>query len=140
MNETHQDTTPSTALAEDLKGWNWGAFLLNWIWGIGNQTWIALLTLIPVFGLIWMFVLGAKGNQWAWEKGRWHSLEQFKQAQRKWAIAGFTLWGIMIASFLSIFVFVFSMMHHSWVAQTSFSSIQQDTQLQQRLGTPITRS
>lgn len=28
----------------ELDRWNWGAFLLNWIWGIGNNTFIALLT------------------------------------------------------------------------------------------------
>lgn len=27
----------------EIDRWNWGAFLLNWIWGIGNHTFIALL-------------------------------------------------------------------------------------------------
>jgi hypothetical protein len=27
----------------EIDRWNWGAFLLNWIWGIGNDTYIALL-------------------------------------------------------------------------------------------------
>src|SRR6516162_11951094 len=35
------------AIPAEIKRWNWGAFLLNWIWGIGNQTYIALLALIP---------------------------------------------------------------------------------------------
>jgi hypothetical protein len=43
---------PKTIPAE-INRWNWGAFLLNWIWGIGNQTYIALLALIPGFGFIW---------------------------------------------------------------------------------------
>jgi hypothetical protein len=31
----------------EIRRWNWGAFLLNWIWGIGNHTYIELLTMIP---------------------------------------------------------------------------------------------
>ena len=27
----------------EIDRWNWGAFLLNWIWGVGNNTFIALL-------------------------------------------------------------------------------------------------
>jgi hypothetical protein len=107
--------------------------LLNWIWGIGNRTWIALLMFIPLFGFIWMFVLGAKGNKWAWEKGRWDSIEQFKKAQRKWAIAGFIFWGAMIASVY----FLFSAMEDSWAAKNSLLSAQQNIQVQQRIGTPI---
>ena len=30
-----------------VAGWSWGAFLLNWIWAIGNRTWIGLLALVP---------------------------------------------------------------------------------------------
>ena len=45
------------------------------IWGIGNNTYIALLALIPSFGFIWMLVLGAKGSAWAWHNGRWTASE-----------------------------------------------------------------
>jgi hypothetical protein len=84
----------STAAPAEVKRWNWGAFLLTWIWGIGNQVWIALLALIPVVGLVMMFVLGAKGNEWAWEKRRWDSVESFHSTQRKWAIAGLIVLGV----------------------------------------------
>jgi hypothetical protein len=43
-----------------------------------------------------MFVLGAKGNEWAWEKRRWDSVESFHSTQRKWAIAGLILYGVVI--------------------------------------------
>ena len=62
----------------EIKRWNWGAFLLNWIWGIGNQTYIALLALVPGFGFIWMLVLGAKGSAWAWRNGRWGQRRAFQ--------------------------------------------------------------
>ena len=25
---------------EGIKGWSWGAFFLNWIWAIGNKSYI----------------------------------------------------------------------------------------------------
>jgi len=78
-------------LPAELKGWNWGAFWLGWIWGIRNRTWIAFLEFIPYFGLVWTFILGAKGNKWAWQNQKWDSIEQYKASQRRWA-----MWGLII--------------------------------------------
>lgn len=78
----------------EVRGWNWGAFMLTWIWGICNGTLISLLSLIPGIHLIMMFVLGAKGNEWAWRNKNWQSVEQFQRSQRKWAVWGLTLWGL----------------------------------------------
>ena len=50
----------------ELDRWNWGAFFLNWIWGIGNSTYIALLMFVPLVNIVMIFVLGAKGSRWAW--------------------------------------------------------------------------
>lgn len=72
----------------EVQGLNWGAFLLNWIWGLGNRTYLALLTFIPFVGWIMVFVLLFKGNEWAWQNKQWDSVEAFKATQRKWAIAG----------------------------------------------------
>ncbi len=72
----------------ELGKWNWGAFLLSWIWGIGNRVWISLLALIPVVGLVMMFGLGFKDNRWAWERKQWRDIAHFHSTQRKWAIAG----------------------------------------------------
>ena len=58
MSDTPVGFDPKTIPAE-IDRWNWGAFLLNWIWGIGNNTYIALLTFVPFFGFIWMFVHAA---------------------------------------------------------------------------------
>jgi hypothetical protein len=90
----------ATAAPADVKRWNWGAFLLTWIWGIGNQVWIALLALVPIVGFVMMFVLGVKGNEWAWKKRRWDSVESFHRTQRKWAIAGLILWGVGIVLYI----------------------------------------
>ncbi len=55
------------------KKFNWGAFLLTWIWGIFNKSLIPLFLLpilfIPKVGaLIYFFFaiwFGKKGNEWA---------------------------------------------------------------------------
>ena len=85
----------------EIKKWNWGAFLLNGFWGIGNETYIALLSFVPNVGLIMAFVLGFKGNEWAWQNKRWESIEHFQRVQRKWA-----QWavGILIGSFTFLFL------------------------------------
>lgn len=88
---SYENTSGQRQLAQvpaEIKRWNWGAFFLHWIWGIGNDTYIALLALIPFFGFVWSFVLGAKGSEWAWRNKRWDSIEHFKHVQRIWAIVG----------------------------------------------------
>jgi hypothetical protein len=86
----------------EIHGWNWGAFFLNWIWGIGNKTYIALLSLVPLVNFVMMFILGARGNEWAWQNRRWDSIEQFQKVQGKWTAWGFgvflTIFGITLAS------------------------------------------
>ncbi|WP_421725566.1 cytochrome c oxidase assembly factor Coa1 family protein [Bauldia sp.] len=71
-----------------LDRWNWGAFLLNWIWGIGNSTYIALLMFIPGVNLVMVFVLGARGSRWAWRNRIWADEDHFRRTQRNWARAG----------------------------------------------------
>jgi hypothetical protein len=91
----------------EIKGWSWGGFLLTWIWGIGNSVWISLLSLlgfIPTIGwiisLIMRIVLGARGNEWAWQNKKWDSIEHFKTTQHKWMI-----WGIIsIAAYVVLLV------------------------------------
>jgi len=80
----------------ELDRWNWGAFFLNWIWGIGNSTFIALLALIPVINIIMIIVLGARGSRWAWQNRAWRDAEQFRKTQRNWAIAGLIIWVVGI--------------------------------------------
>lgn len=75
----------------EVQGLNWGAFLLNWIWGIGNSTWIALLAFVPFIGIVVPFYLLFKGNELAWKNKQWESVEAFKATQRKWAIAGLVI-------------------------------------------------
>lgn len=70
----------------EVKRWNWGAFLLSWIWGLGNRVYVALWALL--LGPIMAVILGIKGNEWAWRKKRWQSVEAFRRTQRRWALGG----------------------------------------------------
>jgi hypothetical protein len=88
---------PLGQIPPEIRGWNWGAFFLNWIWGIGNSVWIALLALIPWVGFVMAFVLGAKGSEWAWAAKKWDSVEHFKRTQRTWAIAGLIIFLLGVA-------------------------------------------
>lgn len=91
---------------DGVKGWSWGAFLLNWIWAVSNKTWIGLLCLIPYIGFIFSFYLGFKGRELAWRNKRWDSLEHFNRVQRKWSIWGavliFGVAGLGIAAAIAI--------------------------------------
>ena len=51
-------------LPEGIKGFSWGAFLLSWIWAIGNSTWIGLLALVPYVGLLCRFIWVLKAEKW----------------------------------------------------------------------------
>jgi len=82
---------------ESVKGWSWGAFLLNWIWAIGNRTWIGLLVFIPYIGFIMAIVLGFKGREWAWKNNHWDNVEHFNEVQRRWSF-----WGVAIFVTVSI--------------------------------------
>ncbi len=99
------------------KQFNWGVFLLNWIWGLGNNTYItfvifavSLLSFIPLIG--WLAPLGCsiwfglKGNEWAWQNKKWDSIEHFENVQKTWAKAGVVLLivGAVLGFILGIFI------------------------------------
>ena len=71
-----------------VKGWSWGAFLLNWIWAIFNRTWVGLFCLVPYIGFIPAVYLGVFGRELAWKNKRWESIEHFNRVQRRWSIWG----------------------------------------------------
>jgi hypothetical protein len=118
--------------------WNWGAFLLNWIWGIGNNTYVALLTLVPPLFLIMPFVLGAKGNRWAWRNGRWDNVAHFRRVQRNWAIAGVAAWIGGITLFGGIAGGVLAILKHSEAYKLGVAQLATNPIAANLLGTPIT--
>lgn len=92
----------TVVVPDEIKGWNWGAFLLTFIWGAGNKVWSSALVGVPGIGAVVPFVIGVKGSEWAWQNKEWKSVEHFKQVQRKWAIWGFATSLITILVFAAI--------------------------------------
>ncbi|HTJ01769.1 MAG TPA: cytochrome c oxidase assembly factor Coa1 family protein [Methylovirgula sp.] len=126
-----------SVLPREYDRWNWGAFLLNWIWGIGNGTYIALLTFIPVFGLIMPFVLGANGNRWAWRNRRWDSLDHFRRVQRAWGFWGAGILIAVIVLYGGLFVGLVSMLTHSDAYRLGVAKLEANSQAIDALGAPI---
>ena len=91
----------------NLDSFNFGAFYFNWIWGLANGVYWALLCLIPYIGLIVAIVLGVKANRTAWEKynGTAKEFEDTQAAWTKWAwillACGFVI-GVILGIALSV--------------------------------------
>lgn len=119
----------------EIRRWNWGAFLLHWIWGIGNNTYIALLMFVPLVNLVMPFVLGAKGSEWAWRNRAWRDVEHFKKTQRKWACAGLILIFVLVPTYIGISM---TAMKQNEAYRLSISEIQGHEEVKTELGEPIT--
>lgn len=100
-----------------IKKWNWGAFMFNIFWGLGNKTYLPLLCFIPYFNLIWMFVCGIKGNEWAWKSNNYgpEDVEKFLAIQNSWNRGGIAKFFFGLAGFALalIFVILFSLLAFS---------------------------
>jgi len=138
MTDIPQTAAAPQSIPPEIDRWNWGAFLLSWIWGIVNGTPIALLTLVPLVGFVMVFVLGAKGSGWAWRNKRWDSVEHFKRVQRRWAIAGLIVWIGGAALFIAAFTGTFAVLKHSEAYQMGVAQLQSSPLATNALGTPIT--
>lgn len=121
----------------ELDRWNWGAFLLNWIWGIGNGTFIALLMFVPIANVIMPFVLGFKGSRWAWRNRRWRSAEHFRRVQRLWAIWGVVVWIGSIAVVAGIFFSVMAGLKTSEPYVMAVERLRANSDAMSLLGEPI---
>lgn len=129
---------PRAIVPPEVDRWNWGAFLLTWIWGIGNSTFIAFLMFIPFANLVMWFVLGAKGSAWAWQNRRWNSIEDFKRTQRKWALWGAIVPVLFILLFGGTVWTVATTMKNSGAYQLAVREVQLSSEVTQVLGSPIT--
>ena len=101
----------SPYLPKELHKFNWGAFLLNWIWGIMHDKYITLLffpaNIIPVIGpFILCIWFGIKGNEWAWNAKTWNSIEEFNKNQRFWVKLWIILFVLGTIILLKIWIFL----------------------------------
>ena len=122
----------------ELDRWSWGAFLLHWIWGIGNGVFIALLVFVPILGIVIMpFVLGARGNAWAWRSRRWTSVEHFRRVQRLWTIWGVVVWLGLVALIAAIVAIAFFSLKGSDAYRLGVDRLRASPQAVELLGEPI---
>lgn len=121
----------------EIQHWNWGAFFLNWIWGIGNNTLIALLMFVPVVNIGMVFVLGAKGSTWAWRNKRWDSVEQFRTVQRSWAKWGLIVWLGMLAFCVAMVVGLSALFKNSEAFLMSMARLSAHQEVVQAIGQPM---
>lgn len=129
---------PSPApVPPEVDRWNWGAFLLSWIWGLGNNTFIALLALVPFVNFVMIFVLGAKGSAWAWRNKSWESVEHFKRVQRKWAIAGVIAWLALIGLVAALYFAIAAAFKSSDVYIQAVAKLNANAEATRVLGVPI---
>lgn len=106
-----------------IKGWNWGAFFFNSLWGLFNGVYwpivVNIIVAIPMLcfvnevfiamgqfvNLIVCIILGIKGNELSWNSNKkWKSVEEFKRVQKKWSKA--VLWWLIIAVLLIIVLYL----------------------------------
>lgn len=127
----------AAAVPAEVDRWNWGAFLLSWIWGIGNNTFIAFLALVPIVGIVMPFVLGAKGSAWAWRKKRWESIELFRATQRQWARWGLATLVLFVILFIGLFVAIFASLKGADAYKLTVQALNSDRDAVQILGEPI---
>ncbi len=102
LSDNNSGRGKTSHIPDELRGLNWGAFFLTFIWGISMRVPQAWLSLIPFVGELMRIVLLIKGNEWAWQRRRWYSADHFRKTQSWWTKFGIIL---NIAMFLiSIFV------------------------------------
>lgn len=121
----------------EIHGWNWGAFLLSWIWGIGNNTYRAFWFFFPFVNFFMIIALGLKGNEWAWKHRKWESVEHFKKVQRKWAKAGLIYVLVIFIFFLMMVFGMGGLFKDSEPYKMSFSQVFSSQEVQHYIGSPI---
>ncbi len=121
----------------EIDRWNWGAFLLNWIWGLGNDTYVALLMFVPGVNVVMPFWLGAKGSAWAWRNRPWRDIEHFRGVQRRWAIWGAVVWLATIGLVAAITVPLMLLFQHSQPYLMAVEQLKRHPEAVGALGTPI---
>lgn len=89
---------------------NFGAFLLGFIFALVTGAYKCLITLIPFLNIVFMFISGFKGEQWAWESGKYSTEDDFREVMNKWNKIGkisFIILCVLVGLYL---LFVFGLM------------------------------
>jgi hypothetical protein len=125
-------------LSAEFNRWNWGAFGLSWIWGIANRTPAAWFVFVPFVGWFGMpFLLGLKGNEWAWRNGNWQDIETFRRAQRLWARRALFAWTGAAVAVVLISTLTTSILARSEPFRLAQIELAADPKLIEHVGHPI---
>lgn len=108
-----------------VKKWNWGAFMFNLWWGIGNKVYLSLLCLIPIVNIVMMFILGAKGNEWAWKNNQYRDVEELRRSQESWSRAGLVLFIVSLVGIVLYIIFGAALI--SMIGMSGFENVMEDT-------------
>jgi len=99
---------------EDLKKWNWGAFVFTWVWGLHYRMYWALTVFIlyavsialGVAGILILplisVVFGLYGTRWGWKMGVWKNWDAFLQVKAKWDKIGKWSLPVVILLFIAL--------------------------------------
>ena len=109
--------TASFEVPAEIHRWKWPAFWFGWIWALARGLYTVMGIWLGLYVLIWVawlvspflalaalvlhFVAGAKGYEWDWRQGHWHSSEEFYFSYRRWYGLG---WVIVIAAGITVLV------------------------------------
>lgn len=93
---------------QPVRGWNWGAFMFTFVWGIANGCWQPFLVFVPLLNIIWPFVCGFKGHTWAMKSGTWRTVEEYNAVMKSWNRAGLANFIVCIVLCLISFIFMSS--------------------------------
>ena len=93
-------------------GFNFGAFFFTWIWGLNHHAYWTLwgipISFIPCGGLIFSIYCGMKGNETAWNSGRFSTPEECLACQNTWMYWGIGVIAFTVIAFLLVIVLSFS--------------------------------
>lgn len=101
---------PIYGKTQPVTGWNWGACMYGWIWGLANGTWMPLLGILPILNIFWWIVCGIKGNEWAMNSGMWKTVEEFNAVQKSWNRAGKIMFWLTFIFLIFYFVLIFGIL------------------------------
>ncbi|MCH7905095.1 MAG: hypothetical protein IH944_11110 [Armatimonadetes bacterium] len=97
--------------AECKGGFNFGAFFFTWIWGLNHRAywtlWVWLAAFIPCGSIAFSIYCGIKGNEAAWNSGRFYTAQDCLACQKIWMWWGV---GLLIFSTCGYGLFFFLVM------------------------------
>ena len=84
-----------------------------------------------------MFVLGAKGNAWAWRNDTWKGVQHFRRTQRSWAIAGAIVWLGLIVLIGGGFWGLQSIMKNNGAYELTMAHLRESPRIAETFGDPL---